>query len=163
MSLVGDRGRGILPVTLLPVPTSRVARENCETEGRQMDHQTFDRLTRLIGTAASRRTAWRALLGAALFGATRRSAAAEQCRNGKPACGNDGCCPGRCFAFVSDSGDANLACKLCCTEKNDAVICGDTCCKVSEREGEDPCRDCIRPTPQGNVCSSGIAGSYRRR
>ena len=48
-----------------------------------MDHQTFDRLTRLFGMVGSRRSAWRALLGGALLGATTRSAAAKPCDQGK--------------------------------------------------------------------------------
>ena len=139
-----------------------------------MDHQTFDRLTRLVGTAASRRTAWRALLGAALLGTTSRSAAAEQCANDKPACGNDGCCPGRCFDFVSDSGGSSGSsdvCKVCCTKENNRVICrgdqGYKCCNAVDKDGtllKDPCQSCPLPSP-GNDCPnvSGIAGSYRRR
>jgi hypothetical protein len=130
-----------------------------------MDHQTFDRLTRLVGTAASRRTAWRALLGAALLGATTRSAAAEPCRNDKPACGS-GCCPGRCFTFVSDAGGSSrpsAACAVCCTEENKLVICGGTCCQYRERG--DPCDPCDLPPPPTPDCpsASGLAGSYRRR
>jgi len=41
-----------------------------------MEHQTFDRLTRLFGSTGSRRTAWRALLAGALLGATPRRLAA---------------------------------------------------------------------------------------
>jgi hypothetical protein len=55
-------------------------------EERPMEHQTFDRLTRLFGTTGSRRTAWRALLAGALLGATpRRLAAAPTtpCTKGK--------------------------------------------------------------------------------
>ena len=37
----------------------RIPRLSVVVEDLQMDHQTFDRLTRLVGTAASRRTAWR--------------------------------------------------------------------------------------------------------
>jgi hypothetical protein len=62
-------------------------------EERPMDTQTFDQLTRLFGTAGSRRTACRALLAGVLLGGATRGAVAASCRNGKPACGT-ACCPG---------------------------------------------------------------------
>jgi hypothetical protein len=117
-----------------------------------MDHQTFDRLTRLFRTAGSRRTAWRALLAGALLGATTRSAAAKPCNKGKHLCGST-CCPGKCFT--------NGSCEVCCTGKN--IICktteGPVCCL---NEGRDPCGVCLTPDSSGS-CQSGIAGSYRRR
>src|SRR5829696_1330239 len=131
-----------------------------------MDHQTFDHLARLFGTAGSRRTAWRALLAGALLGATTRSAAAgptAPCKHGKQELCGDECCPGRCFVVVSDFGDSIDACPICCTKENNLVICGDTCCVSVDELGnpiEDPCRDCIRP---GSLCQEGLPGSYRRR
>jgi hypothetical protein len=129
-----------------------------------MDHQTFDRLTRLFGIAGSRRTAWRALLGAALLGATTRAAMADSstpCLTGNQEfCGRQ-CCPGRCF--VSESS----GCVLCCTGK-DLIICEDpatgksTCCNALDEHGDpisDPCGDCIPP----QACPGLISGSYRRR
>jgi hypothetical protein len=130
-----------------------------------MDHQTFDRLTRLVGTAASRRTAWRALLGGALLGATTRSAAAKPCSNDKHLCG-DQCCPGKCFS--------DRVCEVCCTGPN--IIChakgGPVCCA---NKG-DPCAfvrargACpLDATPvgaanvSGGPCTLGITGTYRRR
>ena len=54
-----------------------------------MDPHVFDSLTRLLSAPRSRRAAWRALLGAALLGATTRTAmAATPCDNGK----NPGTC-----------------------------------------------------------------------
>jgi hypothetical protein len=123
-------------------------------EDFQMDHQTFDRLTRLVGTAASRRTAWRALLGGALLGATTRSAAAQLCSNGKHTCGESKeCCPGKCFT--------DEVCEVCCTDTN--IIChtkgGSVCCL---NQGRDPCAVCNKPVSRDR-CQSGIVGSYRRR
>jgi hypothetical protein len=129
-----------------------------------MDHQTFDRLTRLFGTAASRRTTWRALLTGALLSATTRSAAAQRCPDSKHLCGNQ-CCPGKCF-----TGEINKSCTVCCTEPN--TICptaeGAVCCLNDEKV--DPCA-VVRSTgacpqganPVGSTCTLGIAGSYRRR
>jgi hypothetical protein len=130
-----------------------------------MDRQTFDTVTRLFGTAGSRRTAMRTLLTGALLGVTARSAAAARCPNRKHLCGG-ACCPGKCFT--------NEFCEVCCTERN--IVCptaeGSVCCL---NEG-DPCafvraRGACPPaaTPVGAVsasgesCASGIAGSYRRR
>jgi hypothetical protein len=121
-----------------------------------MDHQTFDHLSRLIGTGASRRTAVRALLGAALLGATTRRAAAAPCANGKNArctCGTTrNCEPSKCFVKCGGG-------ELCCTEP-DFVICGNRCC--FNTESADPCAECP-PARASDVCPSGIAGTYRRR
>jgi hypothetical protein len=137
-----------------------------------MDHQTFDRLTRLVGTAGSRRTAWRAMLGAALLGATTRSTAAQQCPNGKHLCGGE-CCPGKCFRDVVNES-CDVCCEVCCTEKNHNIICntaeGAVCCGNND-ERVDPCAvleatgKCPEPSPGagGDFCSELIAGSYRRR
>jgi hypothetical protein len=119
-----------------------------------MEHQTFDRLTRLVGTAASRRTAWRALLAGALLGATTRSTAAKPCSNGKHTCGESKeCCPGKCFT--------DGFCEVCCTGNN--IICktreGPVCCFNG---GTDPCGTCGTPE-SGDSCQSGITGTYRRR
>ena len=99
-----------------------------------MDHQTFDRMTRLFRTSGSRRTAWRALLAGALLGATTRRAAAEPCANGKHLCGNT-CCPGKCFT--------NGPCEVCCTGTN--IICHTTgqpvCCL--DDGSKDPCSVCL--------------------
>ena len=46
-----------------------------------MDHQTFDRLTRLFAESGSRRTALRALIAGAFLGAATRSSAAKPCTN----------------------------------------------------------------------------------
>ena len=131
-----------------------------------MDHQTLDRLTRLVGTAASRRTAWRALLAGVLLGATTRSAAAAKCHDRRHFCGSD-CCPGKCFT--------DEVCEVCCTGRN--IICGTaegTVCCLNEG---DPCA-VVRATgacpptatpvgavnvSSGGSCLEGIAGSYRRR
>jgi hypothetical protein len=130
-----------------------------------MDHRKFDRLTRLFGAPRSRRTALRALLSAALLGATTRTAMATSstpCELGAhEICGGE-CCPGKCFEQLAGG------CPVCCTEP-DFVICvgkttGEpnkpTCCKNNKREGEDPCRDCQPPTP---ICPGYVGGSYRRR
>jgi hypothetical protein len=124
-----------------------------------MDHRTFDRLTHLFAASGSRRTAWRALLGAALLGVTTRSAAAEPCNKGKHRCGNQ-CCPGKCFT--------NGSCQVCCTGNN--VIChtgGPAVCCLNDGK-DDPCAvlkatgECPIPDSRGN-CPDLIAGSYRRR
>src|SRR5829696_4961532 len=125
-----------------------------------MDHQTFDRLTRLFGIAGSRRTAWRALLGAALLGATTRVAMADSstaCLTGnQELCGRQ-CCPGKCFV-----GDVSGLCAICCTGK-DRIICGDKCCKALDEKG-DPCGHCVLPDLRGDeTCGLLISGSYRRR
>jgi len=135
-----------------------------------MDHQTFDRLTRLFGFAGSRRTAWRALLGAALLGATTRVAMADSstpCLTGNQEfCGRQ-CCPGKCF--VTCENDVELA--LCCTG-NDFIICEDPntgksiCCL---NRGDGSCEKCEQPGELGlptgaETCRPGlISGSYRRR
>jgi hypothetical protein len=136
-----------------------------------LDHQTFDRLTRLFGIAGSRRTAWRALLAGALLGATARSAAAVP-RNacdagGQEFCGIGGpCCPGKCFVTCDD--DEEFA--LCCTGK-DFIICEDPtgksiCC---QNNGDGSCEKCEQPRELGmptgaESCRPGlISGSYRRR
>ena len=140
-----------------------------------MDHHVFDTVTRLVGTAGSRRTAWRAILGAALFGATTRSTAAAPCpnvRNARCTCGETSNCePSKCFTH--DCGH-----QFCCTGR--WTICGNECCMTETDQGrsiEDPCRvegsgenrlpNCIRPIPPlpppDSPCQSGIAGSYRRR
>jgi hypothetical protein len=118
-----------------------------------MDHQIFDRMTRLFGTPGSRRTALRALLAGVLLGATTRSAAAEPCANGKHQCGNT-CCPGKCFT--------NGPCEVCCTGTN--IICqttGQPVCCLNDGS-KDPCEACLIPD-SGGFCREGIAGSYRRR
>jgi hypothetical protein len=120
-----------------------------------MDHQTFDRLTRFFRTAGSRRTAWHALLAAALFGVAPRGTTASPtapCKKGKHLCGTK-CCPGKCFT--------NGSCEVCCTGNN--IICHSAkrsvCCL---NQGRDPCGECMTPD-SGGTCQSGIAGSYRRR
>jgi hypothetical protein len=129
-----------------------------------MDHRNFDRLTRLFGATRSRRTALRALLGAALLGATARPAVATPCdgdnskNNPRCTCGGSDCEPGKCFTH--DTG-----CQLCCTEENDLIICGNKCCKI---EGEDPCGRCQVPAPPSPTsgappCTTYVSGSYRRR
>ena len=129
-----------------------------------MERQTFDRLTRLVGTAGSRRTAWRALLGGALLGAGLREAAASpRCDNANtPQCGSGrerACCPGKCFVRCVDGSE------FCCTGKFadtefDLIICGNRCC--IDHGSADPCAECPRGG-SGEACLEGIAGSYRRR
>jgi hypothetical protein len=133
-----------------------------------MDHQTFDRMTRLFGTAGSRRTALRALIAGTLLGATTRGAAAKPCNKGKHLCGvgeRQECCPGKCFEHEC-SGH-----QLCCTAEHNLTICGNQCCMTVDGDNNlirDPCRPCTAPPPgptssgQG-FCDSSIAGSYRRR
>jgi hypothetical protein len=131
-----------------------------------MDHHTFDRLSRLIGASGSRRTAWRALLGAALLGTTTRPTAAAPCGNAKHGCGaGNACCPGKCFRHVK-TGD-----ELCCSgsDKNTGsalITCGNRCC---QDVGDDPCDCCLDPGTSSVIaaaadpCPEGITGSYRRR
>jgi hypothetical protein len=137
-----------------------------------MDQRKFDRLTRLFGAPRSRRTAWRALLGAALLGATTRTAMAGPCDTGNNpqcTCGtNRTCPPGMCFV---DSGGQ---CPVCCTEENDLTLCvgktidaatrkairEPTCCKGTK----DACEACVPPAPPpGATCFDYVGGSYRRR
>jgi hypothetical protein len=123
-----------------------------------MDHPTFDRLTRLVGTAGSRRTALRAVLAGALLGATTRSAAAKPCGAAAQLCGGQ-CCPGKCFVRCVDGSE------FCCTGKFpgtqfDLIICGNQCCV--DHGSADPCAECPRGG-SGEACLEGIAGSYRRR
>jgi hypothetical protein len=125
-----------------------------------MDHGKFDRLTRLFGAPGSRRTALRALLGAALFGATTRPAAAaptSPCgtRN-QDYCGRE-CCPGKCFVRCDANGE-----EFCC-DKPDWVMCGNTCCQY-DPNARDPCEKCPPGPPGGaEVCVGYVGGSYRRR
>jgi hypothetical protein len=126
-----------------------------------MDTQTFDQLTRLFGTAGSRRTACRALLAGVLLGGATRGAVAASCRNGKPACGT-ACCPGKCFGNAC--GNA-----FCCSGSDPVtglplIICGNACCQDHGRG--DPCASCTVPswpTSCGGPSPGAITGSYRRR
>ena len=137
-----------------------------------MDDRKFDRLTRLFGAPGSRRTALRALLVAALIGATSRTAMATSsapCKKGsQESCGGT-CCPGKCFVNPANG------CPVCCTEP-DFVICAGktidattgrttrqpTCCQ-NTKDG-DPCERCVPPAPpRGATCPSYVGGSYRRR
>jgi hypothetical protein len=137
-----------------------------------MDHQAFDRLTRLVGTATSRRTAWRALLTAVLLGAGLREAAGSaRCDNANtPRCGRGPeaeCCPGKCFRHVETEQE------LCCTAAHQRIICptagGQRCCHAVGVAGEDPCDCCRDPGAESaraataDHCPGLIAGSYRRR
>ena len=130
-----------------------------------MDHHVFDTVTRLFGTTGSRRAAWRALLGVALLGVTRRHAAAAPCGtvpNARCTCGTTrDCDPGKCFTH--DCGD-----QFCCT--GDWVICGNECCQnvrdacLVAGSGENRLPNCIHPTPPASgLCENAITGSYRRR
>src|SRR5919112_3897221 len=127
-----------------------------------MEHQTFDRLTRRVGTAASRRTAVRTLLAGALLGATTRRAAAAPCitdTSGRCTCGESKvCAPGKCFVRCVDDKE------FCCT--GEFIVCGNTCCL--DDGSDDPCKapGCSRGGPRGGAgeaCLEGITGSYRRR
>jgi hypothetical protein len=131
-----------------------------------MDQRKFDRLTRLFGAPRSRRTAWRALLGAALLGATIRPAAAAPCANDTNArcmCGETrDCDPGKCVTH--DCGH-----QLCCSGE-DWIICGNVCCQnvrdacKVQVSSENRLPNCIRPIPPAaGPCESAITGSYRRR
>jgi hypothetical protein len=138
-----------------------------------MDHQTFDRLTRLFSASGSRRTAWRALLGAALLGVTTRAAAAAPatpCEKGaQESCGIGGpCCPGKCFLICSGLDEY----AFCCSGRDphtrgELIICGNRCCVKAA--GNDPCTACEPPTnvdqfpKSGRPCLAAITGSYRRR
>jgi hypothetical protein len=125
-----------------------------------MDHQTFDRLTRLFSATGSRCAAWRAPLAGALLGTAPRSLTAAPTtpctNNGKQKlCGGE-CCPGRCFK--------NERCEVCCTGNN--IICGTgdgpVCCL--DDGSRDPCGDCKPPQAQvSQRCPEFISGSYRRR
>ena len=126
-----------------------------------MDIWALDRLTRLFGTARSRRTACRALFAGVLLAATTKDAAAARCRNGKPVCGSD-CCPGKCFGNACGN-------EFCCTGADPStgvklIICGDRCCQ--DRGQEDLCVSCIAPS-WPSACDGpspgAISGSYRRR
>jgi hypothetical protein len=135
-----------------------------------MDPHVFDSLTRQLSAPRSRRAAWRALVGAALLGATTRAAMADSstpCRAGnQEVCGGQ-CCPGRCFMHEPCK---NI--QLCCTGK-DLIICEDpttgksTCCYALDEHGDpssDPCRECKPPPlPDDQTCFDYIGGSYRRR
>ena len=122
-----------------------------------MDDQVFDRLARLFAASGSRRTTWRALLGAALLGATTSPVAATPCDTGKHARCGDHCCPGRCFVHEV-CGDP-----LCCSGPA-VTICGNRCCRSVDEAGRKiaaPCSGaCI--LPREGSCQSGLAGSYRR-
>jgi hypothetical protein len=127
-----------------------------------MDDRKFDRLTRLFGTPGSRRTAFRALLGAALLGTTTRAAMATSsnaCDPGKnEVCGKE-CCPGTCFVRTCSTTEE----AFCCTGER-MIICGidqrAQCCVDDGRPN--PCEDCLTPSV-GGFCPSYVGGSYRRR
>ena len=133
-----------------------------------MDHQIFDRLTRLVGTAASRRTTWRALLGLALTGGAAlradhpvRSAPARPCDREHPCseeCCGTTCCPGRCFENPTPPTKGEQF--YCCMEPTH-VICGNP---KAANENE---RQVCCPNAGRNPCACArdglIAGSYRRR
>jgi hypothetical protein len=144
-----------------------------------MDHQTFDRLTRVVAASGSRRTAWRALLGGVLLGATTRGVAAGPCRTEKnPQCrcgDNRKCPPGKCF--VLEEGDCrdptspDCVCRdeVCCsgaepTSGEELIICGNRCCRATLNRDpiDDPCKNCDPPRVPPD-CPGALAGSYRRR
>ena len=127
-----------------------------------MDHREFDRLTQRVSKAGSRRQALRAVLGAALLGASSRTAMATSsapCKKGSRASCGGTCCPGKCFAYENCAF-------LCCTGA-DLIICGNKCCRFLNDRGErisTPCEVCEQPPPpRGAFCNSYVGGSYRRR
>ena len=140
-----------------------------------MDHQMFDHVTRLVAASGSRRAAWRALLGAALLGATTRTAratATSPCERGaQESCGIEGpCCPGKCFLICPERSLDEYA--FCCSGRDphtrgELIICGNRCCL--DDGSANPCKDCKPPTnveqfpKSGGPCIAAITGSYRRR
>jgi hypothetical protein len=152
----GTPGQGIL------VAASSMSPPCVRREEQSMEHQAFDTVTRHFGTAASRRTALRALLAGALLRTPTQGALASPCEQGKhPPCGSQ-CCPGRCFTNAT-CGD-----QLCCVGPA-FTICGDQCCRARTADGRKIASPCHKGgcVPPRNVCgedpSGGIAGSYRRR
>ena len=92
-----------------------------------MDQPTFDRLTRLVAASGSRRAAWRALLAAALFGATTRPAAARPCANGKHTCG-EACCPRHVLCAAVDEACPALLHRAGLIICEEPVMGKSTCC-----------------------------------
>src|SRR5215211_2771167 len=153
-----------------------------------MDHRVFDRLTRRVSAAGTRRQAMRAVIGAALIGAATGDVVAKPkdkkvrtgrkdcrkefcpsqvfkgkcCKDGSCSCGQEReCCSGKCFW---DNG-TNPTKEFCCQGAK-MVLCGNPedkdaiCCP---RNGdEDSC------SYEGGFWSctaanpSGLPGSYRR-
>jgi len=128
-----------------------------------MDPQTFDRFARLLSMPRSRRTTWRALLGAALLGATTRTAVAaatDPCAAGAEDYCVVGdarvCCPGRCFVKCGGGEE------ICCTKPN-WVMCGNSCCPY-DPTARNPCEHCPPGlSGGGDACVGVITGTYRRR
>jgi hypothetical protein len=133
-----------------------------------MDQQTFDRLTRLVGTAASRRTTWCALVvlalsGSAALGADRRvrSAPTRLCDRETPCseeCCGTTCCPGRCFEHPDPPTKEEQF--YCCMEPTH-VICGNP--KAANENERQVCCPKGGSTPCACAKEGLIAGSYRRR
>jgi uncharacterized low-complexity protein len=143
-----------------------------------MDQLKFDRLTQLVSAAGSRRQTLRAVLGAALLGATtthaavrgrrasksrRKTCVDENCPptpDGKPGtcCAgkhctcNGECCPGRCF---QEAEAERVTAEYCCV-KPDWMMCDGP-------EGEPVCCPYDLENPCSCVGGTVITGSYRRR
>jgi hypothetical protein len=150
-----ERGQGILPSASWVSPHLRVV------EDLPMDYQVFDRLARLFAASGSRRTTWRALLGAALLGATTSpvgaAPGATPCDTGEQARCGDQCCPGRCFV------DEVCGDQLCCRGP-ELTICGNMCCRSVDEAGRKlaaPCSGACIPPKEGS-CQSGLPTRYRR-
>ncbi len=153
-----------------------------------MDHRDFDRLTRRIGSAGSRRQVLRAALGAALVGVTTTHAAAV--RRGPKGRGRKICvddqCPPPPTARTSDASESQGR-AFCCSGTH--CSCNGECCNnrcfwvgPPDNPSEEFCctgpdkimcgggadaRCCKNEGP--NPCAScktpsptGLAGSYRR-
>ncbi len=138
-----------------------------------MDGQRFDRLTRFVVTAASRRqTAW-LLTGAALGGllgltepgeatAGRCTKPGKACQKGDKCCGGGKCKRRRCTCTGGklDCGDGR--CEACC--QNSDCPTGQTCCLnvhacKDVRNDPDFCGQCANGRcPGGAICANGNCG-----
>jgi hypothetical protein len=149
-----------------------------------MDRRIFDRLTRRVSAATSRRQAVRAVLGAALLGATTTNAAAVRRASkgrGRKRCVDETCPlppgPGTSADRVGNEGKAfccsgtHCSCNgECCNNRcfwdSQTNPTKEFCCTGPEwvicGEGQDAT---CRPNVGENSCfgPSVITGSYRRR
>ena len=153
-----------------------------------MDDPAFDRVTRLFWAPGSRRAALRAVLGAALVGSTRQTAAAAPQRprqgRGPEICAGAPCAPPPHDATLGGfccSGQHCSCAGECCNNRcfwfvpspeffGEPAQITEFCCRgpdlivCENARGEDTCcRNEGKNPCRFCLVAGGIAGSYRRR
>ncbi|MGI9253604.1 MAG: hypothetical protein ACR2J8_07650 [Thermomicrobiales bacterium] len=113
-----------------------------------MDHQAFDRIATLLGSAASRRAGIRAALGAA-FGTVPAVAAAQPHQQGP--CGDKSRAANRC----TKNGDCCT--EICVTDLSNKDKVGRCRCRISGKSCEKDLNCCKRKGVQ-MACNGGVCG-----